>query len=144
MPRQVNQAAIDLVKSFEGCRLRAYQDQVGVWTIGYGHTDSVLPGMNVPKVQADIWLKQDLEKAGNGVSSLVSVDLTDNQFGALVSFAFNLGIGALGKSTLLKLLNSGDYDGAAGQFERWDMAGGQVSLGLQRRRQEERVLFEAK
>lgn len=139
--RPVNQATVDLIKTFEGCRLKSYQDSVGVWTIGYGHTLGVSPGETIPQTTAELWLRQDLDRAGVFVESVVEADLTDNQFGALVSFVFNLGGTRLSGSTLLKLLNQGDFAGAADEFLKWDHAGGQVVPGLLKRREFERELF---
>lgn len=138
---QTSQTGINLIKNFEGLRLKAYKDPVGVITIGYGHTFGVKLGQTITKEQAEFYLKSDLRKFEKGVDSLVSVNLNQSQFDALVSFSFNCGLGALQKSTLLKLLNKGDYQGAADQFLRWDKAGGRSLPGLTRRRKAERALF---
>lgn len=130
-----------LTESFEGCKLVAYQDQVGVWTIGYGHTRGVAEGMTCTQEQAEAWLMEDAQEAADAVNRLVQVQLTQSEFDALVDFTFNLGAGALEGSTLLRLLNAGDFAGAAEQFERWDHAGGQVVAGLLRRRQAEETEF---
>lgn len=132
---------LQLTKSFEGCRLQAYLDSVGVPTIGYGHTHGVTMGMSCTQEQADAWLQEDVQWAVQAVNNLVTVPLTQQQFDALVDFTFNLGTGALQRSTLLRLLNSGNYQGAAGEFEKWDKAGGKVLPGLLRRRQAERNMF---
>lgn len=133
--------AKDIISRFEGCKLTAYQDQVGVWTIGYGHTGNVHPGDVITQEQAEELLLADLESFEQSVRKLVKVELTDNQLAALISFAFNLGGHTLQTSTLLKLLNQGDYNSAADQFLRWDHAGGVQVAGLTRRRQAERLLF---
>lgn len=139
---KTNTAGISLIKQFEGVRLAAYQDMVGVLTIGYGHTGpEVKAGMTITQQQADQLLAADLEKFETGVGQLVAVPLNANQFAALVSFSYNLGLGNLRSSTLLRLLNRGDYAGAAAQFRRWNRAGGQEVAGLARRRQAEQVLF---
>jgi lysozyme len=138
---KTSQRGIDLIKSFEGCELRAYRDAVGVLTIGYGHTVGVKEGDVITQAQADNMLADDLVIYEQGVHSLVRRTLTQGQFDALVSFAFNVGIGALGKSTLLRMLNSGDYASAAQQFARWNKAGGRELRGLTRRREAERRLF---
>ncbi|MFK7088935.1 lysozyme [Chromobacterium violaceum] len=139
---KTNAAGISLIKQFEGVRLAAYQDMVGVWTIGYGHTGpDVKAGMTITQQQADQLLAADLEKFETGVSKAVIVPLNANQFSALVSFSYNLGLGNLRSSTLLRLLNKGDYDGAAAQFPRWNRAGGQAVPGLTRRRKAEQALF---
>lgn len=132
---------LKLTESFEGCRLAAYLDSVGVPTIGYGHTHGVTMGMTCTQEQADAWLQEDVQGAVQAVNDLVTVPLTQQQFDALVDFTFNLGTGALQHSTLLRLLNSGNYQGAGGEFEKWDKAGGKVLPGLLRRRQAERDMF---
>ncbi|OHX15768.1 muraminidase [Chromobacterium amazonense] len=140
---QTNTAGINLIKQSEGLRLSAYQDQVGVWTIGYGHTGpDVAAGLTISADQAEQLLQGDLARFEQGVSALVTVLLNANQFSALVSFSYNLGLGNLQSSTLLKLLNQGDYQGAAGQFPLWDKAGGNVLPGLQKRRLAEQALFQ--
>lgn len=130
-----------LIQQFEGCREKAYQDCVGVWTIGYGHTGNVKVGQVISKEEADRLLSQDLVKFESGVEKNVKVALTQNQFDALVSFCYNLGVGSLQKSTLLKKLNAGDYKGAAEEFLKWNKAGGKVITGLVRRREAEKRLF---
>lgn len=137
----INSEGIKLIKSFEGRELEAYQDTVGVWTIGYGHTKTVEPGMVITEAKAEEFLRQDLEEFEEAVTEAVQVSINSNQFSALVSFCFNLGAGSLFQSTLLKLLNQGDFQGAADQFPRWNKAGGQELEGLTRRRKAERGLF---
>ncbi|AIL60948.1 lysozyme [Pseudomonas alkylphenolica] len=138
---RTSQRGLSLIKSFEGLRLLAYRDAVGVWTIGYGATRGVKPGMSVTKEQAERMLLNDVQRFEPEVERLVQVPLTGNQWDALVSFTYNLGAGNLESSTLLRLLNRGDYAGAAEQFPRWNKAGGKVLPGLVRRREAERVLF---
>lgn len=138
---KTSQRGIDLIKSFEGCELSAYQDSVGVWTIGYGHTVGVKKGDKITQAQADKMLAEDLAIYEQGVQSMVKRTLTQGQFDALVSFSFNVGLGALGRSTLLRLLNSGDWQAASQQFARRNKAGGRVLPGLTRRREAERALF---
>lgn len=145
---QTNQAGIDLIKEFEGVRLTAYRDPVGVLTIGYGHTSAagypdVEPGMTITAAEAESILRRDLQQYEAAVSNAVKVPLTANQFAALVSFTYNLGPGNLRSSTLLWKLNTGDYAGAAGEFPRWNKAGGKVLRGLTRRREAERALFQS-
>lgn len=131
-----------LVAEFEGCRLEAYICPAGVLTIGYGHTgDDVFPGQVISQEEAVELLDQDLNKFRQAVVRLVDVSLTENQFAALVSFTFNVGVGALQKSTLLRKLNAGDYEGAANEFKRWNKGGGQILRGLVRRREAEEKLF---
>lgn len=132
-----------LTERFEGCRLVAYQDQVGVWTIGYGHTHGVSEGLVITQPIAESWLLADTANAEDDVNKFVRVPLTQGQFDALVDFAFNLGCGALNNSTLLKDLNAGDKAAAAAEFEKWDHAGGKVVAGLLRRRQAEADEFNA-
>ncbi len=136
----ISQAGINLIKQFEGCRLTAYKDAVGVVTIGYGHTPSKL-GTTITQEQAEQLLKEDLKKFEEGVLELVKVPLNQNQFDALVSFSFNLGIGALACSTLLKKLNAKQYQEAANEFSKWVNAGGKPLPGLVKRRQAEKELF---
>lgn len=139
--RRINKAGLDLIKSFEGLRLKAYKDSVGVWTIGYGHTRTATSGMSISEPEAEALLREDLKDAQGGVDRLVKQQLSDNEYAALVSFVFNLGAGNFSRSTLLKKLNAGDRKGAAEQFLVWNKAGGQVLAGLTRRRKAERDLF---
>ena len=141
MTQHINQAGLDLIKSFEGLRLSAYRDPVGIWTIGYGTTRGVREGMQITERMADELLLGDVAYFENVVRSLVKVSLTDNEFSALVSFVYNLGEGNLSRSTLLKKLNAGDKRGAADELPRWNKAGGKVLQGLVRRRAAERALF---
>ncbi|RDD82426.1 lysozyme [Dyella tabacisoli] len=138
----VSATGIALIQRFEGCRLVAYRDSVGVWTIGYGHTGpDVQPGMSIDAAQADSLLQADLAHATAAILSLVTVPLRQPQLDALASFVFNLGAKAFAGSTLLRKLNAGDYAGAAAEFPRWSNAGGQPVAGLLRRRIAERTLF---
>jgi lysozyme len=130
-----------LVRQFEGCRLQAYLDSAGVPTIGVGHTRGVKMGDRCSQAQADLWLTQDLEDAGAAVASLVKVPLTQDQFDALTDFTFNLGVRRLAESTLLIMLNRGNYKAAADQFSRWVYAGNKVLAGLVKRRAAEAMLF---
>lgn len=135
-------AGLALTKSFEGLCLSAYKDVVGVLTIGFGHTGpDVHPGLIITEQQADALLEKDIQKCVDAVNKLVKVPITQGQGDALTDFSFNLGIDALTHSTLLKLLNVGDYAGAAMQFARWDHAGIEVNSGLVRRRAAETALF---
>lgn len=132
-----------LTESFEGCRLTAYQDSKGIWTIGVGHTGSnVCEGMTITQAEADTLLLFDIARTSAAVNRLVTVVLTQDEFDALVDFAFNVGIGALQGSTLLRKLNAGDFQGAAAEFVKWDHAGAVVLAGLLRRRQAETDIFE--
>ncbi|MBM5459210.1 lysozyme [Pseudomonas sp. P66] len=138
---RTSQRGLSLIKSFEGLRLLAYRDAVGVWTIGYGATRGVKAGMSITKEQAERMLLNDVQRFEPEVERLVKVPLNKNQWDALVSFTYNLGAANLESSTLLRKLNAGDYEGAAEQFPRWNKAGGKVLPGLVRRREAERVLF---
>ena len=130
-----------LIKHYEGLRLTAYQDSVGIWTIGYGSTAGIIKGMVITEAKAEAFLQQDLETSEQAVSKLVTVPLDQNEFDALVSFVFNLGQGALAKSTLLKKLNALDRSGAASEFLKWNRAGNKPLRGLTIRRESERRLF---
>lgn len=138
---QINAKGLRLLKSFEGLRLNAYQDAVGVWTIGYGTTSGVYPGMQITEAKAEEFLRRDLRRFEAAVSDLVTVPLNEDQFSALVSFTYNVGEGALESSTLLRLLNQRDYQGAADQLLRWNLGDGVELPGLTRRRRAERALF---
>lgn len=143
---QTSDKGIALIKEFEGCKLTAYQDSVGVWTIGYGWTQPVdgkpiRAGMTIKQETAERLLKTGLVSYESDVFRLVKVGLTQEQFDALVSFTYNLGSRSLSTSTLLRKLNAGDYAGAAEEFLRWNKAGGKVLNGLTRRREAERALF---
>lgn len=142
-PANTGAAGLTLIKSFEGLSLEKYRDAVGKWTIGYGHL--ILPNENFPqalsKVEAEDLLRADLGTTERGIHRLVTVDLNQNQFDALVAFAFNVGLGNLQNSTLLRLLNQGQYQEAADQLPRWNKAGGKILAGLTRRRDAERALF---
>lgn len=140
--RRINSEGLKLIKRWEGRRLDAYQDVVGVWTIGYGSTGPhVTPGLRITMKEADELLRKDLDRFERAVDDLVKVELTDNQFAALVSFAFNVGIGAFKKSTLLRRLNAGDYDAVPGQMMRYAYAGGKRVQGLANRRAAEAGLW---
>ena len=139
---RISKKGLALIKHYEGCRLEAYLCPAKVWTIGYGHTGpEVKKGMKITQEEAERLLLQDLEKFEFGLHGLLTVQVTQGQFDALVSFAFNLGLGALRGSTLLKKLNVGNVKGAADQFLLWVNAAGKVLPGLQKRRQDERALF---
>ena len=138
---RTSQKCVSLIKSFEGLRLKSYQDSAGVWTIGYGATRGVTAGMIITKEQAERMLINDIGRFEPEIERLVKVSLSQDQWDALMSFTYNLGAQKLGSSTLLKLLNAANYNGAAEQFSRWNKAGGQVLSGLVKRRAAERVMF---
>ncbi|MGL5713608.1 MAG: lysozyme, partial [Paraclostridium sp.] len=121
---QISQKGIDLIKQFEGCKLKAYLCPAGVWTIGFGSTSGVIEGMQITEKEAEEMLKKDLRYFERWVSKLIEVELTQNQFDALVSFTYNLGEGALKGSTLRKKLNMGLYNAVPSEMLRWNRAGG--------------------
>lgn len=142
----ISQKGINLIKKFEGLRLDSYLCPANVWTIGYGHTQPVngkkiARGMKIDEVEVERLLRCDLVKFEDGVNKLVKVPMTQGKFDALVSFAFNLGLGALSTSTLLKKMNAKDYAGAEDEFKRWNQAGGKVLPGLIQRRAAEAAMF---
>lgn len=132
---------LHLTEGFEGCKLAAYQDQVGVWTIGYGHTRGVVAGLTCTQEEAETWLQEDVQRVADAINRDVKIRLSQPEFDALVDFGFNLGVHALEGSTLWRKLNAGDFDGAAAEFPKWDMAGGHHVVGLLRRRLGEQSLF---
>ena len=140
----ISTAGVDLLTHFEGLRLEAYQDSVGVWTIGYGHTKGVIPSMKITESQAGNLLKTELIEYQNYINSMVKVNLDQCQFDALVCWVYNLGPTNLSNSTLLKLLNQGDKFLIPEQFRRWNKAGGRVLKGLVRRREAEALMFAGK
>jgi lysozyme len=129
-----SQEGIDLIKSFEGCELTAYKCSAGVWTIGYGHTRDVTESTTCTQDKAEVLLKSDLYEFERYVNNLVTVPLTQCQFDALVCFTYNLGPTNLKSSTLLRVLNSGDYEAVPAQLIRWDKVNGRPLAGLTRRR----------
>ena len=138
---KISSTGVDLIKHFESCKLTAYQDSVGIWTIGWGHTGSVKKGDIWTQGEADNILLNDLDKFEGYVNQYVKVPLTQNQFDALVSWTFNLGPGNLKSSTMLTKLNEKKYDEVPSQLKRWNKAGGKVLRGLERRRNAEAVMF---
>lgn len=163
--RELNQAGLELIKSFEGIEdgdprtvnLDPYLDPVGIWTIGWGHaitcdrrflrgpTDKAKAKALYPnglnRVEAERLLRHDIDEHALPLDSLVKVELNENQYAALVSFVFNLGPGNLQRSTLLKLVNQKKFREAANEFVKWNKAGGQTMKGLTRRRKAEAALF---
>lgn len=141
--RSCNQAGIDLICSSETCKLKAYLCPAGIWTIGWGHTGAdVVGGMVITQAEADRLLVADLKRFCDAVNKLAR-GANDNQFSAMVSLCFNIGIGAFRDSTLLKKFTAGDEIGAAAEFSRWNKAKGKVLPGLFIRRAAERHLFES-
>lgn len=139
------QDAKDLIKEAEGCKLVAYMCPAGIWTIGYGNTEyeggrKVKKGDEINHAYAELLFDLILDKFEQQVSKVVRVPLNENQLGALVSFTYNLGIGSLKSSTLLRRLNDGDYD-VGNEFLKWNKASGKVLKGLTIRREKEKELF---
>ena len=142
---KISQAGLDLIKKYEGCKLKSYQDSVGLWTVGFGHL--IGNGKTKPdkliytQEEVDGLLRTDLARFESGVSAYCTLPLTQGQFDSIVCFSYNLGLGTLSRSTLLKKLNAGDYDGASQEFLKYTKAGGVVLKGLVARRQAENQLF---
>ena len=131
-----------LLKKFEGCKLKAYKCPAGIWTIGYGHTSAagapeVVQGMTITQADANNILRRDLVKYETGVEALVKQPLTQRQFDVLVDFAYNAGIGALKSSTLLKKVNTADFDAVPAELMKWTKGGGKILPGLVKRRRAE-------
>ena len=145
--RHINERGIEMVKSFEGLALRPYVCAGGVNSVGYGATVSRTGGPidldmePISETEAEALLLRDLESSEGWVSRLIKTALTENQYSALTSFTFNVGAGALQRSTLRMKLNRSEYQGAAEEFPKWRMAGGRILAGLVRRRAAERTLF---
>ena len=137
----IGSKGIALIKGFEGFRADAYLDGGGVPTIGYGTIKGVKMGQTITEAQAEAFLRRDMGLAVSAISKAVTVTLSQDQFDALVCFAYNVGIGAFKGSTLLKLLNAGQYDQVPAQLLRWNKDNGQVVGGLTRRRKAEGTLF---
>jgi lysozyme len=151
----VSAAGLKLIQQFEGCerrkgaprgRVKAYVDPVGVLTIGWGHTNATGRKFTVDTTwtiaECEEVLREDMTKFEAGVRALAKVELAQCQFDALVSFAYNCGLGNLKSSTLLRKANRRDFAGAAREFAKWNKAGGRVLPGLTRRRAAEAILFQ--
>lgn len=143
--RTISDAGVAFIKQWEGLELESYQDIAGVWTIGYGHTETAAPNMQITEAEAEALLRRDLGWREEAINALVLVPLNQNEFDALVSFIFNVGAGAFRKSTARKRLNAGDRIGAAEALTWFNKAtvGGVLRevTGLSRRRAEEKALF---
>ena len=138
----LNKDGLDLIKNFEGCKLTVYADGAGLPTVGYGHMDRTMTiGNTIDQEEANTLLDVDLTRTENVLRKYIKVIITDNQFSALVSLAFNIGVGNFVKSTLLKLVNEEEFDDAAKEFMKWDHLGQDLSVGLMRRREAEKALF---
>ncbi|MDD9331059.1 MAG: glycoside hydrolase family protein [Bartonella sp.] len=146
MARKISKNCLNYLKKWEGLRLHAYRDASGIWTIGYGHTEKagkpiVFEGMVITERKAETMLLTDLRQYEQAVEKAVYVDLSDEQFGALVSFCYNIGIAAFQNSTLLKKLNKGDYEAVPIELQKWTKAGGKRLNGLVHRRAAEAGLW---
>lgn len=131
----------NFIKSFEELRLRSYQDQGGVWTIGWGHTAGVGPGMTITEEQAESFFKNDAMEAAHILNAGVPVGLYQYEYDALISIIFNIGGAQFASSTLRRALRMARYDLAADEFPRWNKVKGKVSNGLKKRREWERRMF---
>ena len=137
-------AAAKIISDFEGEKLLAYKCPAGIWTIGFGHTGpDVNPTMRITSSDAVRLLYDDMLEADKAIDELVEVPLRENPRAALISFIFNVGRNAFRTSTLLKLINAGNFPAASSQFARWNKAGGVVLPGLVKRRHHEKILFES-
>jgi len=139
-----SQEGLALIKKFEGCRLKAYRCSANVLTVGYGHTGGVKEDDIISQPEADKLLENDIAKFEKYVSDNVIVELNQSQFDALVAWTFNLGVGNLRSSTMLKKLNETDYVSVPSEMKRWNKAAGKTLDGLIRRRLAESLLFEGK
>ena len=138
---QISNNGLSLIKSFESCKLHAYQDQRGIWTIGWGHTEDVRFGESCSQGFADLLFKNDTDKISSRVGTLIKVFVNQNQFDACCSFAYNVGANAFSLSTLLRDINARNFHHAADQFLLWVNVNGKYSEGLAFRRQAEKALF---
>ena len=140
----ISEEGIELIKNFEGCELKSYQDSVGVWTIGFGHTKDVKEGDEINQEHAEFMLTEEMPEYEGYINNMVKVPLEQNQFDALCSWVYNLGPTNLKNSTLLTVLNQERYKEVPQEIKRWNKAGGVVLNGLVRRREAEALLFEKK
>ena len=140
----ISEEGIALIKKYEGCELEAYLCPAGRWTIGFGRIKDVAEGDTCTQEQAESWLLEALVEYEDYVKNLVKVNLDQSQFDALVCWTYNLGPTNLKESTMLKLLNAGDYHTVPNQMRRWNKSNGEVLEGLVRRREAEGLLFESK
>ena len=141
MTRRVDGEALALIKRWEGLRLEGYRCEAGVVSVGFGHTRTAQLGQRITEAEAERLLTEDLDRFERAISRMVTVPLTDNQFGALVSWAFNVGEGAAAKSTLIRKLNALHYDAVPAELMRWNKIGKRVVPGLTNRRAAEAGLW---
>ena len=141
---QASNAAVELIKQFEGFVSKSYLDLVGIPTIGFGHRvlkGETFPPNGITEDEATTLLQSDLKIVDDALTRLITVEISQNQYDAVADFCFNLGQGRLASSTLLRDINNSDFDLAAGEFEKWCFAGGVKNAGLARRRAAEEALF---
>ena len=139
---KISEDGLELIKKFEGCETTAYQDSVGVWTIGFGHTKGVEKGQTCSIEDAESMLADEMDEYEGYINNMVKVDLQQHEFDALVAWVYNLGPTNLGESTMLKVLNGGQFDRVPDEMNRWTRAGGEILEGLVRRRQAESLMFQ--
>ena len=139
---KISENGLELIKKFEGCETTAYQDSVGVWTIGFGHTKGVEEGQTCSIEDAESMLADEMDEYEGYINNMVKVDLQQHEFDALVAWVYNLGPTNLGESTMLKVLNGGQFDRVPDEMNRWTRAGGKILEGLVRRRQAESLMFQ--
>ena len=139
---KISEDGLELIKKFEGCETTAYQDSVGVWTIGFGHTKGVEEGQTCSIEDAESMLADEMDEYEGYINNMVKVELQQHEFDALVAWVYNLGPTNLGESTMLKVLNGGQFDRVPEEMNRWTRAGGKILEGLVRRRQAESLMFQ--
>ena len=139
---KISEDGLELIKKFEGCETTAYQDSVGVWTIGFGHTKGVEEGQTCSIEDAESMLAEEMDEYEGYINNMVKVELQQHEFDALVAWVYNLGPTNLGESTMLKVLNGGQFDRVPDEMNRWTRAGGKILEGLVRRRQAESLMFQ--
>ena len=139
---KISEDGLELIKKFEGCETSAYQDSVGVWTIGFGHTKGVEEGQTCSMEDAETMLADEMDEYEGYINDMVRVDLQQHEFDSLVAWVYNLGPTNLRESTMLKVLNGGQFDRVPEEMNRWNRAGGEVLEGLVRRRQAESLMFQ--
>ena len=139
---KISENGLELIKKFEGCETTAYQDSVGVWTIGFGHTKGVEEGQPCSIEDAESMLADEMDEYEGYINNMVKVELQQHEFDALVAWVYNLGPTNLGESTMLKVLNGGQFDRVPDEMNRWTRAGGEILEGLVRRRQAESLMFQ--
>ena len=138
---KISNSGLLLIKRHEGCRLKAYKDSVGVWTIGWGNTSHAKAGMSITQQQAEMFLKDDITPI-EGALNYLGINFTQGQFDALCSWIFNIGMGSFNTSTMRKYIIAKKSDlEITDQMIKWVNAGGKPLLGLKKRRAEEANMF---